>query len=233
MGKQNRIAALIIIFLVVAAGQGLQVDAADNTAKKAKSEARRATGLGPANAQVIAANADLPKVKGTDWLIYDDDSAEQWGNTNYSPTYDAVGNKFTSTWGTFYCDMVRMFMRFDSDTSGYMTAWDGLSGATLQNYSFITVSPGAGTAWVEVDGSGTSTGWVGNPAYTFQNTAWLGNDFYTSFAVGIDTDGGGAHGFLVTAYTGTGYAEQNWDAMVRARFNGDNVPVELLAFTAE
>jgi len=65
----------------------------------------------------------------------------------------------------------------------------------------------------------------------FNNTAWIGNDFWTGNEIGVDTNGPDSHGFLVTAYTGTGYTEQSFNAMIRARFNGDNVPVELLSFT--
>jgi hypothetical protein len=225
--------AVVSVGLLITAGMGTDAGAADLEDKKAKSDARRSQGLGPAPARVVGADAELPESRGTAWVIYDDDSAEQWGAADYSATYDVVGNKFTSTWGTFYCDIVRMYMRFTTDTSGYMSAYNALSGLTLQNNSYITISPGTTTTWIEVDGSVAATGWIGNSAYTFQNTAWIGNDFYPSCEVGIDTNGGGTHGFGVTAYTGTGYAEQAWDAMVRARFNGDNVPVELLGFTVE
>jgi hypothetical protein len=222
-------AALVTLGLAAAAGLGMDAEAAESEAKAAKREAALSQGKVPVPARIIDAQAETLAPEGTDWLIYDDGTAEQWANS-YS-TYDAVGNKFTSTWGTFYCDIVRMYMQFTNNTSGYMTAYNGLSGTVLQGYSYISVSPGTTTAWVEVDGSVTPSGWVGNTTYTFQNTAWIGNDFYTSVAVGIDTNGGGAHGFALTAYTGTGYAEQSWDAMVRARFNGDNVPVELMTFS--
>jgi hypothetical protein len=226
------VVALGSIALLITTGLSTSANAADPD-KKAKSEARRAQGLGPAPAHVVEPDAELLEPTGTAWLIFDDNSAEQWAFADYSATYDVVGNKFTSTWGTFYCDIVRMYMRFTADTSGYMSAYSSLSGTVLQGNSYVTISPGTTTAWIEVDGSTSSVGWIGNSAYTFQNTAWIGNDAYVTCEVGIDTNGGGAHGFGVTAYTGTGYAEQGWDAMVRARFNGDNVPVELMTFTAE
>ena len=84
-----------------------------------------------------------------------------------------------------------------------------------------------------MDGSTSSIGFVGNTSSVFSNTAWLGVYVYSSNDVGIDTNGGGSHGFYVDSYTGTGYNEMSWDAMVRARFNGDNVPVELMGFTVE
>lgn len=174
------------------------------------------------------------QVRGTQWLIYDDNSREGWG-TDYSPVYDAIGNKFTSTWGTFYCDMVSAFGRWTSAGSGfYYSAWTGLSGTTLQSNaytSFTSLTPTTGTGWVVADGSVTPQGWIGDTAYVFNNTAWIGNDFWTGNEIGVDTNGPGSHGFLVTAYTGTGYTEQSFNAMIRARFNGDNVPVELLSFT--
>ncbi len=224
-------ASLVTIGVVAAAGIGGNAEAADSEAKALKRAAAQSQGKAPAPARIVDAQAEtLAPSRGTGWLIYDDGTAEQWGNS-YAGTYDAIGNKFTSTWGTFYCDIVRMYMQVTTNTSGYMSAYNSLSGTVLQGNSYITVWPGTTTAWVEVDGSVSAFGWVGNLAYTFQNTAWIGNDFYSSFAVGIDTNGGGAHGYGVTAYTGTGYAEQSWDAMVRARFNGDNVPVELMTFS--
>ena len=99
-----------------------------------------------------------------------------------------------------------------------------------------------------MDGSASSIGFIGNSSSVFSNTAWLGVYVYSDTTgttspipgraarandVGIDTNGGGAHGFYVESYTGTGYHEMSWDAMVRARFNGDNVPVELMGFTVE
>ncbi len=178
----------------------------------------------------------VPKdsARGTAWLIYDDGSQEDWGDS-YTGTYDAIGNKFVSTWGTgsFFCDSVNAFVQWTSVSSSlYLTAWNVQAApSTLSNNSFLTVyppSPTSASAWIAV-----STGaWINNSAYTFSNTAWIGNDFYPNNGVGIDTDGG-SHGFLVTAYTGTGYTEQPFNAMIRARFNGDNVPVELMSFSAE
>jgi hypothetical protein len=225
------VAALLTLGLVAAAGIGMDAEAADPDLKAAKREAARSQGKVPVPARIVDARAETLAPEATSWLIYDDGTAEQWASS-YT-TYDAIGNKFTSTWGTFYCDIVRMYMQFTIDTSGFMTAYTGLTGTSLQGYAYLTISPGTTTAWVEVDGSVTPQGWVGNTTFTFQNTAWIGNDFWDSGAVGIDTNGGGAHGFAVTSYHGTGYAEQSWDAMVRARFNGDNVPVELMTFSVQ
>lgn len=173
--------------------------------------------------------------RGTAWLIYDDGSREDWGDS-YTSTYDAVGNKFVSTWGTgsFFCDSVSAFAKWTSASSYsyfYLSAWNSQTGPnTLTNNSYTTVymSTGTGSAWVSVGGGG----WINNSTYTFSNTAWIGNDFFTSNGVGIDTNGG-SNGFLLADYTGSGYTEQPFNAMIRARFNGDNVPVELMSFSAE
>jgi len=53
------------------------------------------------------------------------------------------------------------------------------------------------------------------------------------FEVGIDTNGGGGHGFSLTSSLGSGYVEYSWTALVRARFTGSGVPVELTAFSVE
>lgn len=177
----------------------------------------------------------VPKdaTRGTAWLIYDDGSREDWGGS-YAATYAVVGNKFVSTWGTgsFFCDSVSAFVRWTSASpSIYLSAWNAQGGATtLSSNEYLTVSLSSTTtsAWVAV-GTGN---WINNTTYTFSNTAWIGNDFGSSTGMGIDTNGG-SNGFLLTAYTGSGYTEQPFNAMVRARFNGDNVPVELMSFTAE
>lgn len=180
----------------------------------------------------------VPKesARGTAWLIYDDGSQEDWGDS-YTATYDAVGNKFVSTWGTgsFFCDSVSAFAKWTSVASYsyfYLSAWNNqVAPGTISGNSYTTInmSTASGSAWVAV----SSAGWINNSTHTFSNTAWIGNDFFTSNGVGIDTNGGGSHGFLLTAYTGTGYTEQPFNAMIRARFNGDNVPVELMSFSAE
>jgi hypothetical protein len=227
---------------IIVVGLGLAVAMTAFGGEKAAKKSGAKPGAGNAN-YTITDGKDHPTTRGTAWLQYDDGSLESWG-TNFSGSFDAAGNKFTSTWGTFYCDMVSMFASWNnSGTSLYISAWNALSGTVLQNntaiFGHVGTSGGSpvatGTGWVSVDGSTASVNWVGNSTYVFHNTAWIGNDFYASSAgdVGIDTNTTAGHGFLLTNYVGTGYAEQSWNAMIRARFNGTNVPVELAGFTVE
>jgi hypothetical protein len=122
-------------------------------------------------------------------------------------------------------------------TSLYFSMYTGTTntGADLtgNTYTYATGLPTSGTGWVQIDGSTSSWGWIGNTSSVFSNTAWLGVWVYSGNDVGLDTNGPGSHGFYVDSYTGTGYHEMSWNAMVRARFNGDNVPVELMTFTIE
>lgn len=222
--KFNRIVAVVgVIALVIgfALAQPVQAERPDKPKKD---------GVHGRFAEGNSSESPDGSTEGTAWLIYDDGTREAWGSA-YSGSYDALGNKFTSTWGTFFCDSVSAFAQWNSSSpSFYLSAWNALSGTTLQSNSYTTVSMSSSptSGWVGV----ASAGWINNPTYTFSNTAWIGNDFYSGAGVGVDTDGG-SHGFAVASYTGTGYAEQPFNAMIRARFNGDNVPVELMSFTAE
>ena len=192
-------------------------------------------------------------VSGTAWVIYDDGSREAWGGDFVPGSGAAAGNKFTSTWGTFYCDIMSAYAIWTGTGSSlYFSMWTSTanSGSDLAGNNFNTFSglAASGSGWVQMDGSTSAIGFIGNPASVFSNTAWLGvyitagggpegpespQGITVINDVGIDTNGPGSHGFYVDSFTGTGYNEQSWNAMVRARFNGDNVPVELMTFTAE
>ena len=91
----------------------------------------------------------------------------------------------------------------------------------------------SGSGWLQADGSTGAVGFIGNTSAGFSNTAWLGVYVYSGNSVGIDTNGPGSHGFYVDNYVGTGYHEMSWNAMVRARFNGSNVPVEMMSLAVE
>jgi hypothetical protein len=206
---------------------------------------------GSRSAQIkVTDGTDHPEAsRATAWVIYDDGSREAWGG-DYTPDSGAAGNKFTSTWGTFYCDIMSAFAIWNGiGSSAYFSMWTGttntgtdLTGNTYTNLAGLSSS---GSGWVQMDGSTSPIGFIGNTSSVFSNTAWLGVYVYSgtgtglearaarSNDVGIDTNGGGSHGFYVDSYTGTGYNEMSWNAMVRARFNGDNVPVELMGFTVE
>lgn len=242
------VGAIISVGLVVAgAGFGL---AADSTAKKAKK--KRVPGAHATQVKVTDGTDHAKAGRGTAWVIYDDASREAWGG-DYGQNGGAAGNKFTSTWGTFYCDMMSAFVKWTgTGTNLFYSMWTGTAntGADLAGNTYTTISgvPTSGTTWILVNGSTSPVGFIGNTNSTFSNTAWLG--VYISSPtttglrgpdsrlalpndVGIDTNGGGSHGFYVDQYTGTGYHESAWNAMVRARFNGNAVPVELTGFTAE
>lgn len=185
--------------------------------------------------------------RGTQWVTFDDGSREVWGRDTGATSAGAAGNKFTSTWGSFYVDMMSAYVKWNgSGTSLYFSAWTGSSSSKgtkgvraqkLVGNASLTVtglSVATGTGWVQVDGSVTPRGWIGNSTQGFSNTAWLGVYVSSHNDVGIDTNGGGTHGFYVDYYTGSGYNQEvNWDAMVRARFNGTNVPVELMGLSVE
>jgi hypothetical protein len=217
MGVVVCIPVLVVAFFVVQT-----VDAEKPDKKK-----------GPGVEGVVTDGVSSKAVAGTAWLIYDDNTREEWAD-DYTATYDAAGNRFDSTWGTgsFFCDSVSAFAKWTSSYPYfYLSAWNTQAGpSTLAGNSYTTVNPGpsSGSSWVAVN----SGGWVNNSTYTFSQTAWIGNDFFTSNGVGLDTDGG-SQGFMLTAYTGNGYTELPMNAMIRARFNGDNVPVELMSFSVE
>jgi len=194
---------------------------------------------GSRSAQIkVTDGTDHPEAsRATAWVIYDDGSREAWG-ADYAPESGAAGNKFTSTWGTFYCDIMSAFGVWTGTGSYlYFSMWTGTTnaGADLTGNAYTSASglSSSASGWAQMDGSTSSIGFIGNTSSVFSNTAWLGVYVVSSNDGGIDTNGGGAHGFYVDYYSGTGYNEMSWDAMVRARFNGDNVPVELMGFTVE
>jgi hypothetical protein len=246
MRKMNRNVVSLVFGLAVLLVIGLAVPGvAGEKALKIKKD--HAPGAHSAQIKITDGNDQPEAVRGTQWVIYDDGTREGWGG-DYAPNSGAAGNKFTSTWGTFYCDMMSGFAIWTgTGSSAFFSMWTGTTntGADLTGNIYETFSglSSSASGWVQMDGSTSSIGFIGNTTATFNNTAWLGMYVYSSTEipgraarandVGIDTNGGGSRGFYVDYYSGTGYNEMSWDAMVRARFNGDNVPVELMGFTVE
>ena len=221
MGRRFLITVLTITICVI--GLAFAVSAAD----KEKPDGPRVVRGQPGTGQTP------PATEATAWIQYDDGTQEAWG-----PAYtggETIGNKFTSSWGTFYCDQASAYMAI-SDTYGfYLTGYTALSGSTLQNaqddWFTIATTYVTTTGWFLVDGSVTPYSFLGNTTFVFNNTAWIGA--YDSADVGLDTSGTDHHGFSVTTWQGLGYVEGAYNAMIRARFNGDGVPVELMGFTVE
>ena len=170
----------------------------------------------------------------TGWLIYDDGTAED-GGLNYFPNaVDGFGNKFTSNWGTFYCDQLSVYWLF-IQSNPWIAAYGQLNGTTLQSNQYLQINMPTATAptWYFFDGSSTPVGFIGDTGFTWVDTAYIGADFAPNFDVGVDTTSSPQMGFSLTNRFGQGYAEGPFNAMIRARFNGDGVPVELMTFTAE
>ncbi len=219
--------------VIVGVGLALAASAGERPAREKKAHDPAVT----AAHVTMTGGANHPTARGTAWVIYDDGTREAWG-AGWTPNSGAAGNKFTSTWGTFYCDMMSAFAVWTgAGSSLYFSAWKGTAntGADLTGNSYFSLGGLASdsSGWVQVDGSISPTSFLGNSTYLFSNTAWIGVYVYSGNDVGIDTSGTGGHGFYVDYYSGTGYNEMPWNAMVRARFNGDAVPVELAGFTVE
>jgi hypothetical protein len=168
-------------------------------------------------------------VDGTEWITYDDGTAESF----YVGT-GAAGNVFVETdtsWASFYCDGISAYMTYIgsvwmSGHLGFNTAGTGLTGYEDDLMS----NTGTGTGWLGW-GATTTGGFFNNPTFTWQDTAYIAA--YYSDGMGQDTNGAGSHGFSLTSYTGTGFVDEAYNAMLRARFNGPGVPVELMGFTVE
>jgi len=177
-----------------------------------------------------------PATEATAWIQYDDGTREAWAS-DVTSSGGVAGNKFVSTWGTFYCDQVSVFMGITDTYYFYVSAYTGVSGTQMTGQTstyFSLATTTTASDWYFVDGSTSPYGWLGNTGYVFTNTAWVGAYYYSdSYRIGIDTSGTDHHGWQVTYYTGTGYSEGPYNAMIRARFNGDGVPVELMGFTVE
>jgi len=200
--------------------------------KKARTEAQKAGKVG-----VTDGTHHPEAVRGTQWVTYDDGSREAWAGASV-PDVAAAGNKFTSPWGSFYVDMISAYVKWVNPVGITFSMWTATThtGAALKgNHNVAPFSPStiSGSGWVLVDGSITATGFIGNAASAFSNTAWLGVYVRTGTDIGIDTNGGGSHGFHVTQYQGAGYHEQSWNAMIEARFNGSNVPVEMMSLSVQ
>ncbi len=110
-----------------------------------------------------------------------------------------------------------------------------MQGNDDQWFTYATTDTTA-TGWFFVNTTGD---FLGNTTFVFNNTAWIAAYYSTTgdtgdyYNVGIDTSGPDNHGFAVDSWTGYGYAEGAYNAMIRARFNGDGVPVELMGFNVE
>lgn len=192
------------------------------------------TGDGTPAGVVVKGGGTHEAVRDTAWLIYDDGTAESSG-LNYFPSgVDAFGNKFTSNWGTFYCDQLSVYWLF-LQSDPWIAAWRQLNGTTLQDGIYMSLNLPTATAatWWFFDGSSTPRGFIGDTTFTWVDTAYIAADFAPNFDVGVDTTSSPQMGFSLTNRFGQGYSEGPFNAMIRARFNGDGVPVELMTFTAE
>lgn len=166
---------------------------------------------------------------GTAWLTYDDGTAESYyGGTG------AAGNVFVQTnaaWASFYCDGISAYLTYSGGVyftahAGLNTAGTALTGAEDD----LMGNTGSGTGWLSWGATGTG-GFFNNPTYTWQDTAYIAA--YYSDAIGLDTNGAGSAGFSVTSWTGAGFVDEAYNALLRARFNGPGVPVELMGLTVE
>lgn len=91
MSRRSWITVLIITVCVT--GLALAAVAAD----KQKPDRPRVATVQPGTGQPPVAT------EATAWIQYDDGTREDWASS-YTIDGGAVGNKFTSSWGTFYCD---------------------------------------------------------------------------------------------------------------------------------
>jgi hypothetical protein len=171
---------------------------------------------------------------GQAWITYDDGTQEDWGTTYSSG--GAVGNKFVqlgTAWASFYCDGISAYVDYSGNV--WMTGHVGINtaGTALTGYTDdLMLNTGSGTGWLTWDAATTAGDFFANTTFTWQDTAWIAA--YYSDDLGVDTNGGTPHhGFSVSSYTGSGYTEESMNVMLRARFNGPGVPVELMTFTAE
>jgi len=192
-------------------------------------------GVTPAGAAAQAGTGVPPEAtRGTAWIQYDDGTSEL-GGWDVAPTGGNVGNIFVpgGGWGTFYADQLSVFYRAWSGGGFSVSAYSGLNGPatalTGNSYIWFVASPGTGTnAWHLIT---AAQGWIGNTTYNWNGNAYIGAYNSNNDNVGVDTSG--AHGYSCTNYSGTGYAPGAWNAMLRVRFNGPAVPVELTNFVAE
>lgn len=214
--------ALVAMISIAGTGQNAKKDQVNNV----KSDISTVPGTGVFPAAVL----------GTAWITYDDGSMESDGNTAGFPSGGAVGNVFVPNpaWGTFYCDQFSIYhATVNSGFSmsyyaGINTAGTALTGNTYAHFN--AASSGNGVWNLET----AATGWVGNATANWNAaTGFAYIAAYQSATDNIGLDTSGAHGFGVTNYTGAGFAPGAWNAMLRARFNGASVPVELVGFTVE
>ena len=223
MDRKSWLSLLVIVLCI--AGLATSTFAADKKKPTGPSNvpAQQGTGQTP------------PSTDATAWIQYDDGTREAWAG-GYTVYGGVIGNKVVSTWGTFYCDQVSAFMEIIDTYYFYLSAYTGVAGtfmsgqtSTYYSLGFTTTTSG----WYFIDGSVSPYGWLGNTTYVLNNTAWIGAYYQTYQRNGIDTSGTDHHGWQVSAYTGTGYSEGPYNAMIRARFNGDGVPVELMSLAVE
>lgn len=166
-------------------------------------------------------------------VVYDDGTFE--ANSSVALT----GNKFVSggaAWGTFYVDQMSFYVAAVATSDFWLTNYKTINtaGTDLGDANYLNATGITQPGWWFTDGSLTSVGWIGNSTDVFTNTAWISADNASSDYVGVDTSTGAGHGFTIASWSGDSYVEDpSVNAGLRARLNGDAVPVELQAFSIE
>jgi hypothetical protein len=173
------------------------------------------------------------QIRATLWVQYDDGTMETDSTTNL------YGNKFVSAgapWGTFYVDQLSFFVAGVTGSNFWLTQYTSIntSGTDLGGPDFLNLGGITATGWWFVDGSTTPVDWIGNTTATFSNTAWISADNGSTDFLGVDTSTTAGHAFTIASFSGGSYTEDSGaNAGIRARLNGDQVPVELQAFSIE
>jgi len=189
-------------------------------------------GAAQITAAVPGTGSHVDSPDATLFVVYDDGSFES------NSAVDLTGNKFASggaAWGTFYVDQMSFYVDSLGGTAVWLTSYTSLNtaGTDLGGADYLNLGGLTHTGWWYVDGSTTPVDWIGNTTVVFTDTAWIAAD-NTSDYIGVDTSTTGGHGFTIASYSGDSYSEDSGvNAALRARVNGDNVPVELQAFSIE
>ncbi len=102
MGRKSWITVMIITICVT--GLAFAAVAADKQKPDRPRVARVQQGSGQTP----------PAIEATAWIQYDDNTREDWASS-YVIDGGSVGNKFTSSWGTFYCDQASAYLAISSD----------------------------------------------------------------------------------------------------------------------
>lgn len=214
-----------LVAMIAVAGTPEKVKPGKANATKSAVAAKAGTGTAP------------EAVLGTAWIQYDDNTAESDGNSEGWTSGNAVGNVFVPppAWGTFYCDQISIYHA--SVNNNFSVSWfaglnAGGTALTGNSYASFAAAASGNGVWNLIT---AATGWLGNASANWN--AATGNAYLAGYQtnfdnIGVDTSAG-SHGFGVTTYTGAGYSGTNWNAMLRARFNGATVPVELIDFSVE